>query len=278
MDSNVNILNELKEANSTLLINMDRKNCYFVPEGYFNGLAENILVQVFIESLPPAHPYSIPAGYFENFPEILLDKLGISNRYSTSIYSEQMPYAVPDGYFNGLAEDILQKIKVQSTTNVQKELEEIAPLLSKIPKTNVYSVPAGYFNQLNPLPVQETVQPAAKIIPIGNRTRKWFNYAAAACIAIVLLGGGFLFFHKTPDVKTLPTASVDVQKSISELSDTDLANYLKEDNNTAIYTSPVSDDQQNDLDIKTLLENTSDEEIEQYLINNTDPAETHKGI
>src|SRR5258706_7618627 len=138
-----------------------------------------------------------------------------------------MPYSLPDGYFNNLAHNILQKIKAGSYNAVQQELEEIAPLLSKMPKTNVYSVPDGYFNRLDTLKI-EVEKPAAKVISLGGRIRKWATYAAAACI-IVLFGGGFLYlFNSNSNVinEPPPIASREVQKGISELSDDEIANYL----------------------------------------------------
>src|SRR5436853_169423 len=139
MRTNINILNELKEAGSTVLINADKENYYFVPTDYFNAFAGNLLSRIFIESIPPV---------------------------------------------------------------------------------NIYTVPYGYFNQLDPFKV-ELEKPAAKVIPIGGRVRKWVTYAAAACIA-VLFGGGFLYLFHNPVNNTAPIAQlvgVDVQKGISTLSD-----------------------------------------------------------
>lgn len=279
MDNKINILNELRDAGSTLLINTERKNYYSIPDGYFNGLAENIMARVFVESLPSVNPYTVPTGYFENFPEIILDKLGIAGTASfihTGI--EKMPYSVPEGYFNSLASNILQKIK--SENSVQQELEEIAPLLSKIPKKNVYSVPDGYFDDLKPVLISKQTVTPAKVVSIGSRTRRWLNYAAAACVAAILFGGGYLYWNKqqVSNTGSNPIASVDVQSKVSGLSDAEIAAYLQEDNSAAVYTNQNSDDQQQNIDVKSLLENMSDEEIEEYLINNTDPAEVKKGI
>ena len=277
MQDNINILDELKEAGSTILLHTERKDIYFVPADYFNSLSQNLLSRIFVESIIPVNLYTVPSGYFDSLPELILEKLSAKIDFQELSGLEKMPYSVPDGYFNTLAKSVLEKIKADTNEAVQEELEEIAPLLSKMPKTNVYSVPVGYFNQLNPLKKGDT---PARVISIGSKARKWVSYAAAACVAALLLGGAYLYFSN-PQILNAPlqkpTARIDVQKSLSELSDTEIANYLTEDNSTAIYTSQGSDDQK-DLDINTLLENMSDEEIEQYLINNADPGEHVGGI
>ena len=61
---------------------------------------------------------------------------------------------------------ILQKIFLKNikakNNNVQQELEELSPLLSKIPKINVYTVPAEYFES-NPVLSKHEMQPAKVI-------------------------------------------------------------------------------------------------------------------
>lgn len=281
MEDKINILVELKEAGARILTTTDNKNYYSVPEDYFNNLADGMLTHVFINSLPSQNPYYLPSGYFENFPEILFEKLNIQKNIGAL---QKKVYAVPEGYFDNLADNILKKIKSLSVNPVQQELEELSPLLGKIAKTNVYSVPENYFNKLEPInKMQGDSLPAAKVISIGNRARKWVNYAAAACIATVLFGGGYLYFsgNKPPATQGSssipPIAKMDVQKEISSLSDDDINNYLKDNNNTAVYTNTNDADPQN-LDVETLLQNVSDEEIQQYLNQHPEPDETGGGI
>jgi len=223
MQDKINILIELRQANADILTTADNKNYFFVPEGYFSNLTADILTNVFIKSLPSQNPYNLPAGYFESFPEILLEKLHIENGIGTT---RKKLYDVPEGYFNNLADNILKKIKSSAANPVQQELEELSPLLSSISKTNVYNVPENYFNNLEPInKVQEHRLPAAKVISIGSKVRKWASYAAAACIAAVLFSGSYLYFHRNkpsvkPDTQTYPSiAQTDVQKEISSLSD-----------------------------------------------------------
>lgn len=284
MDEKINILNELKELDAVNLIKTGNKNYFSSPDNYFNDLADNVLAHVFIKSISNKNPYSVPHNYFENLAENILANIQVKN-FETSNNFKQAVYFVPEGYFENLAGNILSKIKNSPANSVQQELKELSPLLSSIPKTNVYTVPENYFETLQIAAIKENVQPAAKVILIGSKTRKWLNYAAAACIAAVLFGGGYLYFAKekplVPGVSIYnpPLATVDVQKEISGLSDDEINNYLKDHNNTAVYTNVADDNNSENMDIlQSLLQNVSDEEIQQYLNQNPEAGKKGGGI
>jgi hypothetical protein len=285
MTDKFNILDELKENGAVALLNANNRNYFSVPDNYFDDLAPNTLRDIFIKSLPVINPFTVPSLYFENLPDIILDKTQVRKNLSFSIEEKNL-YVVPDGYFNSLAENILKKIKSLSNP-VWQELEEISPLLSKIPKTNVYSVPDTYFEASSSLidvahsklDVAHS-KPQAKVISFGSRARRWINYAAAACIAAVLFGGGYFYLDKNKIQPASPISEAEVQQQISQLSDDEIANYLEENNNTGIYTSNGDDDNQpQNLNIQTMLQNVSDEEIQQYLNENPEAAkEEGEGI
>ncbi len=272
MEDNINIFDELKFLDAGTLIDMSRNNIYFLPDGYFSNLPDNITRQIWLNSVPGVTPYYIPSNYFEHLPELILDKLAIQNQLTFN----RQTYQVPEGYFNNLAENVLGNIKGRNNS-VQEELEEISPLLSKISKANVYTVPETYFESLNQVPTQE-IQPA-KIFSLKSKPRKWIAYAAAACIAALMLGGGYYYMQdnnvndKNSSVTQGHVTEVKVQQAISQLSDVEIDNYLQNDDD--VYT-PQNDTQ--DINIKFLLENMSDEEINNYLIKNSDPRENTKGI
>jgi hypothetical protein len=275
MRDKFNILDELKENGAVALLEINNKNYFFVPDNYFDALASDILANIFIKSLPAESPFTIPALYFENLPDIVLDKIHVKKNLSLFIEEKNL-YAVPDGYFASLADNILNKIKLLSNP-VQQELEEISPLLSKIPKTNVYSVPVNYFEESSSLVSVTRSDPHAKIISLGARTRKWINYAAAACIAAILFGGSYFYSENRKNYPVTSFTDTDVQKQISLLSDDEITNYL-ENNNIGIYTNIREDDNQpQNLNIQNMLQNVSDEEIQQYLNENPEAAKEEGG-
>jgi len=68
---------------------------------------------------------------------------------------------------------------------ISEELEQIAPLLNKVSKKPVQSVPAGYFEQLN-FQKPNTAAPVVKM----NKSRNVFRWAAAAVVTGILVMGG----------------------------------------------------------------------------------------
>ena len=166
---------------------------------------------------------------------------------------------------------------------MQQELEEISPLLAKLSKENIYSLPVNYFEELNPLPAEnQNKQPAGKVISLGSKKHKWLNYAAAACISMFLLGGGYFFLSGNKDNPvTTPVAAsskMDIQKELDGLSDSEIEAYLKENGNMGVFTNVgMDDDQHQNIDIQTLINDLPDEEIQQYL-NEDEQAKTEEGI
>jgi hypothetical protein len=276
MQEKINILNELKEAGAAFLMDIDNRNLFTVPDDYFNNLHSDILSHVFIQSLPSINPYTIPEAYFNHFPEIMLDKLSVSS-FDTD---KKDSFSVPEGYFDNLAHTILKKIKEPVFESVQQELSQLSPFLSEIPKVNTYSIPQNYFDALNPLITKGNTKKEAKVISIGSKRRKWFSYVAAASFTAAAFTGGYLYFNSKSANNNIPAlANVDVQKQLSVLSDDEINNYLKDNNNIAVYTNIGNDDQQQQsIDLQDLLQNVSDEEIHQYLNEDPESTETEGGI
>jgi hypothetical protein len=124
-------------------------NPYEVPQGYFEGLANNILQRVKAEEagLSPAlqqannNPYEVPQGYFEGLANNILQRVK-AEEVSLSPVLQQAgnnPYTVPQGYFEGLANNILQRVKAEEVN--------LSPALQQA-NNNPYTVPQGYFDHL----------------------------------------------------------------------------------------------------------------------------------
>jgi len=168
-----------------------------------------------------ANAYSVPEGYFEGFADNVI-RLIESNESITWLSSlpRSTPYQLPDGYFNGLEERIMEFIRNHpdyQTSN--EELEIISPLLNKLNKRPVYAVPEGYFENFNFAGEQK--QKKAKLIPIASH--KWFRYAAAAVITGVIALAGVTVYnnnHKDAAGTTLAKFEKDVKK-IDDVKKTD---------------------------------------------------------
>ncbi len=271
MQTNINILNELKEAGAATLIQANNKNYYSVPEGYFSNLSSHAIANIFVNELPAVSPYAVPENYFENLPDIILDKI---NAPSLQLQGHKREvFAVPDGYFDEFANNIIERIKAEKKDDVRQEMEEIAPLLNTISKENVYSLPAKYFDELVPLSHAGKNEPSAKIISIGSKSRRWINYAAAACIGAVLFGGGYFFIsgdNTKPVQTTQPVAAAakaDIQQQLADISDSEIESYLNENSSMAVFTGVGTDyqPQNQNTDIQILIKDIPDNEIQQYL-------------
>lgn len=274
MQANINILIELKEAGAATLLQANNGNCYSVPDDYFNNLSSLTMANIFISKLPAAVPYKTPENYFENLPDNILDKINTASLQLPN-RRQQDVFTVPEGYFDGFANSVIDKIKAQN--DVRQELEEISPLLNTISKDNVYSLPETYFEELNPLTQAAKNKPSAKVVSMGSKSRRWINYAAAACISAVLFGSGYFLMSgdKTKPAQNTQQSSqsiaiaerADMQQQLADLSDSEIESYLNENSKVAVFTSTGTDDYLRDqnTDIEILIKDIPDEDIRQYL-------------
>lgn len=274
MQANINILNELKEAGAATLLQANNGNCYSVPDDYFNNLSSLAMANIFISKLPAIVPYKTPENYFENLPDNILDKINTASLQLPN-RRQQDVFTVPEGYFDGFANSVIDKIKAQN--DVRQELEEISPLLNTISKDNVYSLPETYFEELNPLTQAAKNKPSAKVVSMGSKSRRWINYAAAACISAVLFGSGYFLMSgdKTKPAQNTQQSSqsiaiaerADMQQQLADLSDSEIESYLNENSKVAVFTSTGTDDYLRDqnTDIEILIKDIPDEDIRQYL-------------
>lgn len=282
MNHSVNILNELQEI-SPQMAQVGCNNPYSVPDGYFSGLADQVLNRIRSgeEVLPPVlreaagQPYTVPAGYFDQLAATVLlhvkaadDSLSADAELSVlspllRSIGKKMPFEAPAGYFAGLEDKLLSGTQAIDAAN--EELENLPPILAGLQHTQVYSVPAGYFEQL-PAVILGRVQSAAKpakVVSFG--TRRFMQYAVAAVVVGLIAVSAFWFAG--PFVKT-PTEAV--ASKVEKLSEDELQNYLE----TQTAPMPASDllavhrPEIEAADLSGLLENVSDEEIQRYLEQN----------
>jgi hypothetical protein len=283
MQTNINILNELREAGAATLIQANNKNYYSVPDDYFSNLSSHAIANVFVSQLPATTPYAAPENYFKNFSDIVLDKI---NAISLQLQGRKGGvFAVPGGYFDEFANNVIERIKAEKKNNVRQELEEIAPLLNAISKVNVYSLPAKYFDELTPLSHARKNEPSAKVISIGSKSHRWINYAAAACIGAVLFAGGYFFIsgnNTKPVQPTQPVAATvkaNIQQQLADISDSEIESYLNENSSMAVFTGVGADyqPQNQNTDIQILIKDIPDDEIQQYL-NEGESLKKEEGI
>jgi hypothetical protein len=91
-------------------------------------------------SLAPAKvPYQVPEGYFEGLADEVMARLHLQGLESIAI-----PYTIPEHYFDQLPDAML----AVTTSDEEHELSASAPLLAKLSRSEPYETPAGYFENL----------------------------------------------------------------------------------------------------------------------------------
>ena len=239
-----NILQELIELKSSLA-GLAIQNIYSVPDGYFEGLANQVLNRIkAIEAANAAEELSYLSPLLSNV-------------------SKQMLYAVPSGYFEGLEEKLMQTVRESDDyQTVKEELEALSPLLSGLKKQMPYSVPRGYFETLAETVNKESNKPATKVISITGR--KWLRLAAAAVITGIIAMAGFMFF-KNDKVDAGTNSYGWVKKNTKKVSTENLSTFveLAEEENLVAAADPKAPQ-----DVKELIKDVPENEI-QSLLNDT---------
>ena len=155
------ILNELREL-SPLIAGMEKTNVFTIPQGYFEGLADHLLILCKAEEASILNDFSkqeqgeVPAGYFDNLADTIMAKIRAAENktaaeelrtLSPALYSIQNEnvFEVPAGYFDGLADAVMAKINTGSIETAIEELSTLSPILAGVQHKNVFEVPVGYF-------------------------------------------------------------------------------------------------------------------------------------
>jgi hypothetical protein len=236
------IPDELHGLGSTLA-NISPQNFYEVPDGYFEGLANQILNRV----------KALDASNAKDELEFLSPAL--------SSIAKEMPFTVPIDYFENLSEKLMQGIREHADYQTSdEEIASLSPLLNSISKKNPYHAPAGYFENLKTPGIRKKEQ--TKIISIV--TRKWRRFAVAAVLVGFITISGILLFSKGVDPNKNPQAWVEknIEKKVSRQQLDEFVNLAKEDEN-------LNNLNDNDIikseEIKALMKDVPEKEIREFL-------------
>lgn len=153
-------------------------------------------------------PYAIPQGYFDTFAEDMLSLVHIE------AYPKQSMFSVPEGYFDNFADTVLERVKneaPQKQSEVLEELKDIAPLLTTISRENVYTLPAGYFEQFS------VNTNGAKVVSINKNSKKntWKGLAVAASLLAAVLTLGLVVNNNDKDNVAAITQTSQIQNYAS---------------------------------------------------------------
>jgi hypothetical protein len=241
MTQNNNILQELKDLKSSLA-GLAAQNIYSVPNGYFEGLAGQVMNR--IKAMEAANA---------------TEELGYLSPVLSNI-SKQLPYTVPAGYFEGLEKKLMQSVTESNDyQTATEELESISPLLSGLKKQNPYTVPQGYFENLAANMFAQANKQETKVVSIGSR--KWFRYAAAAIITGVIVMAGFIFI-KNDKVDAGTNSHAWVEKKLKKVSTEKIDAFIQltDEEKSVVITDNKTQE------VKELMKDVPENEIQSFLI------------
>ena len=185
----------------------------------------------------------------------------------------QYPYRVPAGYFESLAEQVMFRIRLENAGSAKEELEAISPFLSGLSKKMPFSTPEGYFDTLTPgiRATEKANHEPARVVKMFQPRRTFRMAAAAVTIGIIGIAA-WLFMRESATNQYATKTDIEVQKElknkVGEISENELANYI--DGNTSItFTESTSMVEIGEEDVKLMLADIPDQELEKYLDQNT---------
>jgi hypothetical protein len=183
----------------------------------------------------------------------------------------QQPYKVPADYFENLAGQVMLRIRLENAGSAKEELEIISPFLSGLSKKMPFSTPEGYFDTLTP-GIRNTENRAPARVVKMFQPRRTFRLAAAAA-TVGIIGIAAWWFMREPAANQYATKTdTEIQKElknkVGEISDNELANFV-EANTNITFTDSTSMVEIGEEDVKLMLADIPDQELEKYLDQNS---------
>ena len=256
------------------VVDLSKSLAFSVPEGYFDNLASRVLDRIKAGSVSKdfsGKDFSGKDFLGQDWPgESVQEELARLSPVVSRITREN-PYRLPEGYF-----------------------AEVSPILSVLKDKTTYLAPEGYFDYLPAAVTEMVMQEAgekkasggdakvAKVVALGSRGKSvnghWWKYAGVAAAACLILVFSWPQLH-TSMTRTNegqhPMGTVDLASSMSQsfsqglhkVSDQEILDYMDDQNSS--LAEPVSNNtatlDMNDSDIKTLLGDVPDGELQQYM-------------
>jgi hypothetical protein len=189
------------------------------------------------------------------------------------------PYHLPERYFDNLADIILLRLKDLEEESAVDEIAMLSPLLSGLNKKMPFTTPEGYFEQLSPkAPIMEKKEGRIIQMPFKRVVR----LAAAACITAIIAAAAWVYFGQSTDnrnntlaQKNDSSAQKELIEKVHTISDKEIADFVEGDPSQVTDDPGSSSDQIKEEDIKLMLADVSDKELENFLTENISKKEKY---
>jgi hypothetical protein len=248
MDSRLTILEELKGI-SPVLAGLPAITPFVVPEGYFEAFAGHIMQRIKAQEVDP-----------------MTELASLSPLLSGM--SKQVPYNVPENYFKELSDQAL--IGAKAIEFVNEELENLSPVLTSLKAVNVYDMPDGYFDALPQIILNKAKHHSSATVITMRPFRKIARYAVAAIfVGLMAIGGWFIQKPGEP-----PMTVAKIESGIQKASDEEMLNFIQNDEGSIADPILNADEEMDSTDMKAMLADVSDKELEQFINESNDQNNT----
>lgn len=285
MENRNTILQELDEI-SPVVAALGNINPYKISPSYFETLPDEVINRLKAThqtDLPfttsgQKNPFTTPPDYFESLSNHILNRIRALDASSPKEELEALspllvqidktlPFTRPGGFFEELPSDVLAG--VHAIDFVNHELETLPLILSAVNKENIYKVPDSYFINL-PLQILNKVnQQQNRLISPGFR-RKLIRYAMAALITGAVAVGAWEFFQDKPTAANgRGLTGINRISDTEKISDDEIVNYLEFNEDAPSESNSKAISNFKEEEVKELLADLSDDELEQYLDQHT---------
>lgn len=255
---------------------VDAKNPFTVPAGYFDDLRERTLSLKNLDDISTRQAgFSVPENYFEELEGNISSRITVA----AALNVENTGFILPDNYFDELSNNIQSRINIEEAAgsenvgfgvpegyfeNLQQNITARIGIDEAVNADEPFAVPAGYFDKLNAAILSKTVdadQEQVQHEPVKERgiIRKFltsgvYRYAAAACVTIAI---GVSFFlqkdaHPVAANANAPHADSYLHSRLSNIPLNEIRGYAEQNLDAGETQTYIS-------------ENLSDEELLDYI-------------
>ncbi|MGZ3849598.1 MAG: hypothetical protein ACXVMS_14375 [Flavisolibacter sp.] len=213
--------------------------------------------------LPPAagnQAYTVPEGYFEGLAASVMAKIKLGTETAAveiaalspllAGMSRVMPYSLPEGYFQETLEEIPYLIQEDPDSAILSLVERVTP----------YEVPQGYFFNLPGEILEKVSVSRTRLTPVVRR--RWMRMAVAALVIGLISLGGILYFtgkHNGFD------ASKPLAQQLKNVSTPELTEFIRAADVSATSSETAKGRSSNKGEVKQLLNDVSDNEVDAFL-------------
>jgi hypothetical protein len=252
MNTRTDIINELEQLQSPLAAQQP-VNVFTVPQGYFEGLAASVMRAVqgdnILQTIQPPANADVPAGYFDNLASNILNKIKAQENEEETL-SPLLESLRKTNVFT-VPQGYFEGLSEGILASQSDADAALSPTLESLRQQQVYTVPQGYFEALPAQIAAKLQQPKGKLV--GFVRSRFVKYAAAAMVTGAMALGVYQFTKNNTISGTQGNGAMagltDVQQQGINLS-----------KNDALYNQEM--------------EQVSDEAIVQFLTANGDDLET----